>query len=275
MLDEQDNTSESTLDEALDKAQQEETDEEIVNQEEVETSDKTESKTEEELSPEVMDKVMKMKFPVKVDGQEEIVELGEALKGYMRNSHFTKNSQKNAELIRLGEQYQSLSEVLSKRPDLVKVIQSALEEQPSQEQPEEELDYEESLLKKAEQNIVQKYGLDDLRQKQFQNEIENIFTGLKNDYGDGVDEYKDQVLNVFKQRPDLNPQDIFKIIAFDDVLKSAYEQGKQETEQEIEEKKKGRVPTGTSAGSSDEKGNRTAKTLEEAFQMAQQELSKK
>lgn len=81
------------------------------------------------------------------------------------------------------------------------------------------------------------------------------------------------MLSIFNQHPYLNPQDIFKIIAFDDYLGGAIELGRQLEREDQQKRQSGRVIAGN-FGSSNEKPQR-ASSVEEAFQLALQQLKSK
>lgn len=227
-----------------------------------------------EKQPELLEKQPERRpevFKVKVNGEEKEVDIDELIRGYMRQSDYTRKRQEEAELRKLGEQFKQLLSDPSIASKFQKLFETQEEEEAGTE--EEELDYETKLKKDIVDEIANKFGLKELQQKQMQQELENIFAGLQENYGDGVINYKDQVMNIFYQRPDLNPQDIFKVIAFDDYLRGAIELGRQLEREEQEKRSKGRVSSGLSGSGTEDVKKLTAVSLDEALAKAQAEIN--
>jgi len=208
---------------------------------------------------------------VRVDGQEVVVPLSEALAGYQRQADYTRKTQEVSEQKKQIQTAAALQEALARNPqETLALLQQHYGVNTAVQSSYEEDIWQDPLVKELEEIKAWKR---DLEYKQTLSEVENEILTLENKYGNDFD--REEVIAKALATGSNDLELTFKMIHFDRI----FQEKKQATQKVAETKQRtnGKRAAQVVSGSSSSSGTTTTpvtqpKSVIEAFREAQKTL---
>jgi hypothetical protein len=207
---------------------------------------------------------------VKVDGEEVVVPLSEALAGYQRQADYTRKTQEISEQKKSIQTAAALQEALANNPmETLQLLQEHYGITQSVQSDEEDI-WQDPLVKEL--NEIKAWKRD-LEYKQTLSEVEKEIQSLEGKYGEDFN--REEVIAKALATGSTDLEATFKMIHFDRIFQEKKKATQQvaATKQRTNEKRKAQVVSGSSSSS----GTTTAptsspKSVIEAFRDAQKTL---